>query len=119
MRELEKQSEEKLRDDLIARVTRLEERLESQRVQYESRIEHERVTHAADLALIRHRMNNLDQCLTMILALIEANPAEANKAAARVREMRKAQELSEATEKGAIHAAKIASAPAPNSIPGE
>jgi len=56
-----------------------------------SRIEHERVSHAAHLALVGKGINNLDQRLTMILALIEANPAKANKTAARVREMRKAQ----------------------------
>lgn len=94
--------------DHTARVTRLEQRLEDQRVMYEARIEYERVSHASDLSTMRHRMNNLDQCLTMLLVLIEENPAKAKGAAKRVREMRAKQEASEAAEKATIVAARIA-----------
>ena len=90
-----------------ARVTRLEQRLEDQRVMYEARIEYERVSHASDLSTMRHRMNNLDQCLTMLLVLIEENPQKAQEAAKRVREMRAKQEASEAAEKATIAAARI------------
>ncbi|MGC5799833.1 hypothetical protein [Sphingomonas sp. NFX23] len=93
--------------DHSARVTRLEQRLEDQRGMYEARIEFERVTHASDISTMRHRMNNLDQCLTMLLVLIEENPQKAQEAAKRVREMRAKQEASEAAEKATIAAARI------------
>lgn len=90
-----------------ARVTRLEQRLEDQRTMYEARIEYERVSHASDLSTMRHKMANLDQCLTMLLVLIEENPAKAKEAAKRVREMRAKQEAVEAAEKATISAARI------------
>ncbi|RZF61218.1 hypothetical protein EWE75_18680 [Sphingomonas populi] len=111
-------SEEKLRKDLMdqlskqeadhfARVTSLESRIDEQRETYESRIELERVLHANDISTMRHRMNNLDQCLTMLLALIEENPEKAQAAAKRVREMRAKQEASEVAEKATLAAAKV------------
>lgn len=90
-----------------ARVTRLEQRLEDQRTMYEARIEYDRVSHASDLSTMRHKMANLDQCLTMLLVLIEENPSKAQEAAKRVREMRAKQEASEAAEKATIAAARI------------
>lgn len=117
MRKLALASDEKLRADLMAqlkeqdtdhtaRVLRLEGRLDDQKKAYETKLEYERVLHANDLATMRHRMNNLDQCLTMLLALIEENPEKAQAAAKRVRQMREKQEASESAEKALLAAAR-------------
>jgi hypothetical protein len=90
------------------RIAELEARLDRQSVQHEAKIEIERREHAAELQIMRHRMNNLDQCLTMLLALIELDPDRARESATRVRQMRERQEANEIAEKGAIAAARIA-----------
>ena len=110
MRKLKIEADEQLLATTIERLTKVEAAMESQRLSYESRLETERVQHAADLAVMRHRMNNLDQCLTMLLMLIEQDPEKAREAASKVREMRLRQEAAEAAEKGAISGAKIAAA---------
>ncbi len=89
------------------RIAELEARLDRQSVQHEAKIEQERREHAAELQIMRHRMNNLDQCLTMLLALIELDPERARDSAARVRQMRERQEANEIAEKGAIAAARL------------
>jgi hypothetical protein len=91
------------------RIAELESRLDRQTAQHEVKLEQERAQHAAELQIMRHRMNNLDQCLTMLLALIELDPAKARESASRVRQMRERQEALEVAEKGAIAAARIAS----------
>lgn len=53
-------------------------------------------------------MNNLDQCMTLLLALIELDPERARDSATRVRQMRERQEANEIAEKGAIAAARLA-----------
>jgi hypothetical protein len=93
------------------RIADLESRLDKQTVQHEAKIEQERAQHGAEIQIMRHRMNNLDQCLTMLLALIEMDPDRARDAAARVRQMRERQEANEAAEKSAITAARITPAP--------
>ncbi len=90
------------------RIAELEARLDRQSVQHEAKIEMERREHAAELQIMRHRMNNLDQCLTMLLALIELDPDRARESATRVRQMRERQEANEIAEKGAIAAARLA-----------
>ena len=89
------------------RIADLESRLDRQAVQHEAKLEQERAQHSAEIQIMRHRMNNLDQCLTMLLALIELDPAKARESAARVRQMRERQEANEVAEKGAIAAARI------------
>ncbi|MEG3169233.1 hypothetical protein U1737_13650 [Sphingomonas sp. LB3N6] len=89
------------------RIAELEARLDRQSVQHEAKIEQERREHAAELQIMRHRMNNLDQCLTMLLALIELDPDRARDSATRVRQMRERQEANEIAEKGAITAARL------------
>lgn len=93
------------------RIVDLEERLDRQNASHEAKIEQERAQHSAELQIMRHRMNNLDQCLTMLLALIELDPERARESAARVRQMRERQEANETAEKSAIAAARIAPSP--------
>jgi hypothetical protein len=99
MKELQGSAQDKLVDDLMGRVTKVEELLESQRKEYESRLEKEKMLHEAEIRIMRHRMNNLDQCLTMLLVLIEQDPAKAQAAAIKVREMRALQESREVLER--------------------
>jgi len=89
-----------------------EGKLEAMRAGYEAKLEAERATHAAELAIVRHRMNNLDQCLTMMLALIESNPDKAGSVVQKVTEMRVRQEQMEADEKARIREAQITSSAA-------
>lgn len=86
------------------RIAELEAGFDRQSVQHEVKIEQERREHAAELQIMRHRMNNLDQCMTMLLALIELNPERARDSATWVRQMRERQEANEIAEKGAITA---------------
>ncbi len=94
-------------DGMAIRIADLEARLDRQNTAHEAKIEQERAQHAAELQIMRHRMNNLDQCLTMLLALIELDPDRARESAARVRQMRERQEALEVAEKSAIAAARI------------
>jgi hypothetical protein len=100
------------------RIAELEARLDRQTTEYAAKIEQKDVAHAAELQVMRHRMNNIDQCFTMLLALIELDPSRAAEAATRVRQMRERQEANEAAEKSTITAARIAPmATAPESPP--
>lgn len=99
------------------RVTKLETRLEDQRKMYETRIEYERLVHSSEIQTMRHKMNNLDQCLSMLLALIETNPDKAQEAAKRVREMRDKQEAAETAEKASLTAARVHAAVPPAANP--
>ena len=107
MRKLKIEADEALLSTTIARLDKLETELKDQRDNYEIKLDQERTQHAADLSIMRHKMNNLDQCLTMLLMLIEQDPEKAREAAARVRTMRERQEANEAAEKGAMHGAKL------------
>ncbi len=115
MRRMQLDADEKYRDDLTDRVTKLEEKLETQRIHYEARLELERAQHTAELAIMRHRMNNLDQCLNAFFMLLEASPDKAAAHVAKIREMRGRQEAAEAAEKGAVSAARITAATPPAS----
>lgn len=92
------------------RIAELEARLDKQTSEYAAKIEQKDVAHAAEIQVMRHRMNNIDQCFTMLLALIELDPSRAAEAATRVRQMRERQEANEAAEKSTITAARIAPA---------
>jgi len=109
-----------LRGDLLERIDKLEAgaaaqvtKIEETRREYEAKIEAKDAAHSAEIGVMRHRMNNLDQSLTMLLTLIEENPERAQQAAKRVREQREKQEIIESAEKSAISAARIVAAGAP------
>ena len=90
------------------RIDEIERQAAVERHECNAKIDMMQKEYQADHSVARHKMNNLDQCLTMLLTLIEENPEKAQSAAKRVREMRERQERDEAAEKGHIHAAKIA-----------
>jgi hypothetical protein len=99
LRQIETSSEEKLRSDLLHRVETLERKLEEKEA-----------IHAAEMAIMRHRVNNSDQCLDALLLLIEQSPAKVKEAVAKIKEMRRTQREAEAAEKAALLSANIARA---------
>ncbi|QQV76535.1 hypothetical protein H5J25_13895 [Sphingomonas aliaeris] len=119
------QKEESLRDTLLVRVERVEEQLdrersgraddrrelenkmERQRELYETKLEVERARHEAAEMLSRHKVRNLEACLSAFLWMAEKRPDNIPEVVAEVRKMRAEQELAEAAEKGAVAGAKI------------
>lgn len=72
----------------------------------------ERAGYEASGTIMRHRLANLKQCFDMLLTLIKADPSRAAEFVGLVEDMRTRQEQSEAVERSAIEAAKIAAAAA-------
>lgn len=97
-------AETRLRTELEERVKNLEQQLASSHAEHTAECRRR----DAERSLDRHRINNLTQCLDALLLLLEAAPEKASESVARIKEMRAAQQLAEAEEKGIIHAAEIA-----------
>jgi hypothetical protein len=83
--------------NMRARISKLEEKLE-----------YKEALHQAERAVDRHRINNLDQCLTAFLLMVKRAPEDAATAAALIEDMRAQQVAREKDEATAIHAAVIA-----------
>jgi light-regulated signal transduction histidine kinase (bacteriophytochrome) len=90
---------QRLRDDLLRRVEKLERELDRKEVR-----------HQAERALDRHKLNNVTQCLDALLLLLEAAPEKAAEIVGKIKEMRSGQIKAETLEKAAIHAAAIVDA---------
>jgi signal recognition particle GTPase len=99
-------AEKAFRDGLLARVEKLENTLERK----ERDAIRQRRLHAAERAVDRHRINNLQQCFDAMLLMIDAAPEKASEIVGKIRKMREVQIQSEATEKAALHAGAIADA---------
>lgn len=110
MRNIKVQADERFRDELAERVRALEDKIERKDETHALEMERERATHAAEIKLLRHRLNNVTQCLDALLMLIKANPDKAGDAVSAIENMRAKQLVAEAQESGAVSAAKIKSA---------
>ncbi len=128
MRELATAADEKLRDDLLLRVGKvedqlekeragrekdrreLEQKIERQRELYELKLDAERARHEAAEMLSRHKVRNLEQCLSAFLWMAEKRSDNIPEVVAEIRRMRAEQEAAEAAEKGAVAGAKIIAA---------
>jgi hypothetical protein len=98
LKEIEQSAEDKLRNDLLTRVEKLEQKIDAERERYEALI-----------AIMRHRLNNADQCIDALLLLLKnSTDPQTQRAVAMIEEMRARQRDAEATEKAAFHAANIA-----------
>lgn len=86
------EAEQIFRDDLLARVRKLERRLDRQRVRHE-----------AERAVDRHRLNNLQQCFDATMLMLKASPEKAPEIIQEIEKMREGQLAAEAIEKAAIH----------------
>ena len=106
-------AEEKLRDDLMARVTKLE----ADGVAAAALLEAERARHEAEMRIMRHRVNNSDQCLDALLLLLKTSPEKVQEAVGHIEAMRARQKDEIALEKGAQAGAKAATTAAAVSNP--
>ena len=117
MRKIEVDAEAAIRADLALqlgkrdeRIGELERRIEAERIKHEQQRDAERTRHDGEMSVLRHRANNLDFCLDLLLNLIETDPAKAQDAARRVREKRAEQKTLEVQESAAVTGAKIIAA---------
>lgn len=111
MREIQRSAEEKLRDDLIARVEKLESRLEETRTHYESKLEKLGADYEVAQRTARHELNNVKmrfRALVMLLKRLPNPPEMLVAILADIESMEAEQMHAEALEKGAVSAAKIA-----------
>lgn len=90
-------AEQRLRDDLLRRVEKLERTLDR-----------ERARHSAERALDRHKFANVAGCFDAMLMMLEAAPEKLAEILPKIKEMRARQLEAEALEKAAIHAAEMA-----------
>ncbi|WP_174290995.1 hypothetical protein [Sphingomonas bacterium] len=104
MREVNLTADEKLREDLLQRVAKLEADAAANALIREN----ERARHEAELAIMRHRVNNSDQCLDALLLLLKTSPEKVDQAVHHIEAMRARQKEEIALEKGAQAGAKVA-----------
>lgn len=95
---------------LIARVEKLEADLATVTRNFEVKIEHERASYSALMAMMRHRLNNVQACLDALLMLLKHDPTRAAEAVQRIEEMRNRHAKIEAQERAEIEAARIVAA---------
>lgn len=95
---------------LSERIDSLEQKMDDQRVNYETQLKIERANHEAEIGLQRHATRNAKQILMGTLDLIEAAPENASAHAAKMRERMKELEATEAVESASIRGAKIIAA---------
>lgn len=125
LRKMRIQADESLRAELLERLStvetaaadrvgKLEDKLEKQRLEYEARLAAKDAVFDKEMRIMRHRANNLAQCVDAMLMLIKAAPNDASKHVVAIEEMRARQEIAEAAEKGEIADAKIAAAVVPS-----
>jgi hypothetical protein len=69
-----------------------------------------RVSHEAEIGIMRHRANNATMCIDALLMLLKAAPEKVAEHIETITTMRDRQRLEEAAEKGAVSAAKITAA---------
>ncbi len=104
MREISLTAEEKLRDDLMKRVEKLEADAAAAAINREA----ERAQHEAAMQIMRHRVNNSDQCLDALLLLLKTSPDKVDQAVGHIEAMRARQKEEIALERGAQAGAKVA-----------
>ena len=84
--------------------------LDAQRVRFDARLEQERALHDAEMAIMRHRANNLEAIFNMLVELVEQSPDRAADTVIRIKALRAKQEAAEAAEKGMVMGARIIAA---------
>ncbi len=104
MRKMKLDADERLREDLMKRVDKLEADAAAQAILREV----ERTRHEAEIAIMRHRVNNSDQCLDALLLLLKTSPEKVDQAVQHIEAMRARQRKEIAIEKGAQAGAKEA-----------
>lgn len=90
-------AEQTFRDGLLKRVEVLEAKIES-----------ERARHEAQMAIYRHRLNNVSQAFDAMMMMLKANPDRVAETIQLVEQMRADHLRAEALEKAALNASLIA-----------
>lgn len=85
-------------ESMRERMKALEAKIEAKDAQHEI----DRIVHEAERAYDRHRINNLDQCVTSFLMMVRANPTDGAKAATMIEELRTRQVEEEKRENIAL-----------------
>lgn len=94
-------------EGMRARLNKLEEGRDTDRKDFEAKLESERGKHDRETRRYRHRVNNLQQAFDALLLLLEQIP-EAAPVVAKVKEMRARQLEAEALEAGGMSPDQIA-----------
>lgn len=111
-RKLSIDAEQVFRDGLMARITVLEEKVESERERYDARVgkleaelerereerEAERLRREREIRYERHKVRNLQACFDGMMLLLKANPENAAEAVIHIEKMRADQLKAEAIE---------------------
>lgn len=98
LKEMQLGADGSLRTDLMARISQLETQLT--RVEADQAAERDR--HAAEMQVLRHRLNNETHSLDALLLLLETNPERTIESVTKIKEMRAAQRQQIALEQGAM-----------------
>jgi hypothetical protein len=93
----DRDAEARLRDSLIARVEKLELRLERQQVRSD-----------AEKRLLIHKLRNMTANFDSMLLMLEMNPDRGPEIVAKIKQQRAAQMMAEAKEAAIINAADLA-----------
>jgi outer membrane murein-binding lipoprotein Lpp len=96
-------AEKEFRDGLIARVEKLEKDLERERTDAKAAD----AIRQAELARMRHRLNNATQCLDAMLLMLEAAPEKATEIVVKIKDMRAGHHAAEALEAGQVQRTTI------------
>jgi len=89
-------AEGKLRDALMERVSRLEQRLDKQQVR-----------HDAEKRLLTHKLRNMTANFDSMLLMLEMNPDRGPEIVAKIKDQRARQMLAEAQESAIIYAEEL------------
>jgi hypothetical protein len=89
-------AEARLRDSLIRRVERLEDRLDRQQTR-----------HNAEKRLLTHKLRNMTANFDAMLMMLEMNPDRGPEIVAKIKEQRAAQMIAEAKEAALIYAEEL------------
>lgn len=104
LKKLKTDEDASLRETLLGRVESLEARLYTMTAQHAA----ERELHAAELALVRHRMNNESASMDALVGMLETNPNIPPDTIKRITDSRAAAAAAFANEMNAITTARIA-----------
>ena len=104
LKRIQVEEDSSLRETLLGRVETLEKRIEAMTAQHAAKEE----LHAAELALVRHRMNNESASMDALVGMLEANPNIPPETIKRITDSRARAAEAFATEMNAITMARIA-----------
>jgi peptidoglycan hydrolase CwlO-like protein len=103
LRKMNIEADGSLRSDLMARIGTLEKQIST----LEAKMGEDQERHAAEMQIMRHRLNNETAALDALLLLLEAAPEKVAENITRIKEMRHARAQVAALESGAMAGAAI------------